>query len=490
MHVMQSMLCRVQRVKSIYDMENKLDLLDKTKSPNRIVWALAWPTIVEQLLMTVVTYIDAAMVGSVGVNATAAVAVNTTVIWLLQGLMSGLAVGASVLAAKKIGEREMSQAQDILTQSIIAMLVLGAATLLIGELILAENLPRWMGAETELLAPAEQYMRIVALSFPFQVLLAVGCAIIRGAGDTRRPMIYNIVSNVVNIVGNFFFIYETRNVTIFGWTIKIWGAGMGVGGAALGTLAAFFVAGMMTLRHLMNPKSSFHISENPSFKPDADIITQIVKLGLPTAFERITLSAGQMVITALATGMGSIMLAAHQLATTAESICYMPCYGFSVAATTLVAQAIGADEKEMARTYSEVCIRYGVLTMVVSAVLMYIFAPKMIWLFIRDAAVISVGAAMLRIEAFAEPCVAVTNVICGALKGGGDTKWPFYISIIGMWIVRLSMAVVAIKFFGAGLEGIWIPMAIDWTVRMLICIYRYKGGKWLNTWDSREKTDD
>lgn len=138
---MQSMLCRVQRVKSIYEMENKLDLLDKTKSPNRIVWALAWPTIVEQLLMTVVTYIDAAMVGSVGVNATAAVAVNTTVIWLLQGLMSGLAVGASVLAAKKIGEREMSQAQDILTQSIIAMLVLGAATLLIGELILAENLP-------------------------------------------------------------------------------------------------------------------------------------------------------------------------------------------------------------------------------------------------------------------------------------------------------------------------------------------------------------
>ena len=477
-------------MKSIYDMDNKLDLLDKTKSPNRIVWALAWPTIVEQLLMTVVIYVDAAMVGSAGVNATAAVAVNTTVIWLLQGLMSGLAVGASVLVGRKIGERKMTEAQDILTQSLLAMMVLGIVTMLIGELVLAQNLPRWMGAEQDLLAPAEQYMRIVALSFPFQVMLAVGCAIIRGAGDTRRPMIYNIVSNVVNIVGNYFFIYETRNVTIFRWTFKIWGAGMGVGGAAIGTLLAFLAAGMMTLWHLINRKSSFHMGDRPSFRPDGRIMRQIVKLGLPTAFERITLSAGQMVITALATGMGSVMLAAHQLATTAESICYMPCYGFSVAATTLVAQAIGADEKKLAKTYSLVCIRYGVLAMVASAVLMYIFAPKMIWLFIRDAAVISVGAAMLRIEAFAEPCVAVTNVICGALKGGGDTRWPFYISIIGMWIVRLSMAVAAIKIFGAGLEGIWVPMAIDWAVRMIICIYRYKGGKWMDTWDNIKETDN
>ncbi len=144
-------------MKSIYDMDNKLDLLDKTKSPNRIVWALAWPTIVEQLLMTVVIYVDAAMVGSVGVNATAAVAVNTTVIWLLQGLMSGLAVGASVLVGRKIGERKMTEAQDILTQSLLAMMVLGIVTMLIGELVLAQNLPRWMGAEQDLLARSEEH---------------------------------------------------------------------------------------------------------------------------------------------------------------------------------------------------------------------------------------------------------------------------------------------------------------------------------------------
>lgn len=467
--------------------KKELDLLDKTKSPNKIVWALAWPTIVEQLLLTVVTYVDAAMVGSVGVNATAAIAVNTSVIWLIQGLMAGLGVGASVLVATKIGERKLEQAQAILMQSILAMILLGGAVMLIGELILAHNLPRWMGAEEVLLAPAEQYMRIVAAAFPFQVLLAVGCAIIRGAGDTRTPMFYNILSNIVNIIGNFFFIYETRTVTLLGFSLKIWGAGMGVGGAALGTALAFFISGLLTLRHLLSRKSIVHVSGAKSLKPDKEILGQIVRLGLPAAFERVTLSSGQMVITALVTGMGSSVLAAHQLATTAESICYMPCFGFSVAATTLVAQSIGAGEKEMAKNYAGICIHYGIGIMIISAVLMFLFAPQMIWLFIRDTAVISLGAAMLRIEAFAEPFVAVTNVICGVLKGGGDTRWPFYISLIGMWIVRLTLAVVAIKVFGVGLAGIWIPMAIDWTVRMLICLRRYKGEKWLYIWDEQHK---
>lgn len=469
------------------EQKKELDLLDKTRSPNQIVWALAWPTIVEQLLMTVVTYVDAAMVGSVGVNATAAIAVNTSMIWLIQGLMTGLGVGASVLVATKIGEKKLEQAQAILMQSILAMIILGIAVMLAGELILAPNLPRWMGAEEALLAPAEQYMRIVAAAFPFQVLLAVGCAIIRGAGDTRTPMFYNILSNVVNIIGNFLFIYEPRTIHIFGFSLKIWGAGMGVGGAALGTAAAFFISGMLTLRHLLSRKSIVSVPGGKSLRPDSVILKQIVRLGLPAAFERVTLSSGQMVITALVTGMGSSVLAAHQLATTAESICYMPCFGFSVAATTLVAQSIGAGEKEMAKNYAGICIRYGIGIMLISAVLMFTFAPQMIWLFIRDTAVISLGAAMLRIEAFAEPFVAVTNVICGVLKGGGDTRWPFYISIIGMWVVRLTLALIAIRGFGMGLAGIWVPMAIDWTVRMLICLWRYKGEKWLHIWEKEHQ---
>jgi putative MATE family efflux protein len=471
-------------------MKSELDLLDKSISSRRKVWMLAWPTIVEQLLMTVVTYVDAAMVGSVGVNATAAIAVNTSVIWLLQGLMAGLGVGSSVLVAKKIGEGQEEQARDILRQSVVGMVILGLFLVLIGQLVLAHNLPRWMNAEEVLRGPAEQYMRIVSTAFLFQVILAVGGAIIRGAGDTRTPMRYNILNNIVNIIGNFLFIYPTRTVSLFGRTLTVWGADMGVGGAALGTAISFTVAGLLTLHHLFSKKSRISISvKGPlleNFRPNRDILEQIVRLGLPAAFERMTLSSGQIVITALVTGMGSTILAAHQLATTAESICYMPVYGFNVASTTLVAQSLGAGEKKMAKEYASACIRYGLAIMVVCATLMFAFAPKMIWLFIKDSAVIALGAAMLRIEAFAEPCVAVANVASGILRGAGDTRWPFYISLIGMWLVRLSLALILIKGFGVGLVGIWIPMAIDWTVRMLISLWRLRGDQWLNLWELRQ----
>ena len=464
-------------------MSKQIDLLDKSISPRKIVWTLAWPAVVEQMLMTIVTYVDAAMVGSAGVTATAAVGVNTSVIWMLQGLMAGLGVGASVLVAKKIGEGNAEEAKAFLRQAIVAMTCLGLILTLIGQLILTPYLAKWMGAEENLIAPAQMYMRIVSAAFLFQVFLGVGGSIIRGTGDTRSPMVYNVISNVVNLIGNFLFIYPTRTISVLGLEFTMWGAGMGVGGAALGTSLAFIVAGSITMFHLFSRRRPFSVSLKEDFRPNRDHLDQMIRLALPSTFERVTLSAGQMLITALVTGMGSSVLAAHQLANTAESICYMPVFGFNVAVTTLVAQALGAGEKQMAKEYGNLCLKYGFLIMIGCAIAMYAMAPQMIALFIDDAAVIATGAAMLRIEALAEPALAIATVAPGILRGAGDTKWPFYISIIGMWMVRMTLAVFCIKVLGMGLEGIWIPMALDWFTRAIISMWRIRGGKWLNIWD-------
>jgi len=471
-------------------MSRELNILDKTISPRRMVWMLAWPTVVEQLLMSVVTYVDAAMVGSAGVNATAAIAVNTSFIWLINGLVAGLGVGASVLVAKKIGERNLEEARDILRQAILAMLVMGLFLSLLGQLVLAPYLATWMGAEEVLIEPAGAYMRVISLAFAFQVFLGVGGAIIRGTGDTRTPMIYNILNNVFNVVGNFLFIYPTRTISLLGLEFTMWGAGLGSTGAAIGTALAFAISGSLTMMRLFSRKSMVGISLKDSFRLDRQWMGQIIGLGIPSAFERVTLSAGQLVITSLATGMGSSVLAAHQLANTAESICYMPAFGFNVAVTTLVAQSLGAGEKKMARDFAWTCIKYSVAIMIGCASLMYIFAPQMIGFFIKDAAVISLGSSMLRIIAFAEPCVAIATVVPGILKGAGDTRWPFYISIIGMWCVRLTLAMIMIKGFGAGLEGIWIPMSIDWTVRTLIGLWLVRGGKWMDLWDRKNENKE
>ena len=466
-------------------MSRELNILDKSISPRKMVWMLAWPTVVEQLLMSVVTYVDAAMVGSIGVNATAAIAVNTSVVWLINGLISGLGVGASVLVAKKIGERKLKQAKEILRQAILAMLALGLFLSLMGQLVLAPYLAKWMGAEEALLQPAGDYMRVISMAFAFQVFLGVGGAIIRGSGDTRTPMFYNILNNIINVAGNFLFIYPTRTISILGAEFTMWGAGMGSTGAAVGTAIAFAVSGSLVMIRLFSKKSIVGISLKDSFRLRKKWMKQIISLSIPSTFERVTMSSGQLVITSLVTGMGSSILAAHQLANTAESICYMPAFAFNVAATTLVAQSLGAGEKNMAKDFGWLCIRYSIGVMILCATLMFIFAPQMIGFFIRDAAVIDLGSRMLRIIAFAEPCVAIATVAPGILRGAGDMRWPFLISIIGMWVVRLSLAMFMIKVMGMGLLGIWIPMFIDWCVRAMIAIWLIRGGKWLHLWDSR-----
>ena len=139
----------------------------------------------------------------------------------------------------------------------------------------------------------------------------------------------------------------------------------------------------------------------------------------------------------------------------------------------------------MAKDFAWLCIRYSIAVMILCATLMFIFAPQMIGFFIKDAAVIDLGSRMLRIIAFAEPCVALATVAPGILRGAGDMRWPFFISIIGMWVVRLSLAMFMIKVMGMGLLGIWIPMFIDWCVRAMIGFWLIRGGKWLHLWDSR-----
>ncbi|MBQ9961144.1 MAG: MATE family efflux transporter [Firmicutes bacterium] len=460
-------------------MSSQVNVLDKSIPPGRIVFLLAWPAIVEQLLQTLVTYVDAAMVGSVGVDATAAVAVGTSFIWLLIGIMNGVGVGYSVMVGQSIGEGNLLKAKKIIRQSVLVMVISGTFLIIITELIIAPNLARWMGAEESIHQDVQNYISIIGWTMIFEVFIIVAGAIIRGSGDTRTPMIYNVVNNIANIVFNFIFIYPVREVSIGDVTFEVWGMGLGVSGAAVGTALASALSGTLMFLTLFLSKSNVRISLKDDYRFSKSINGEMVSLAVPVAFERVIHQSGQMMVTALATGLGNVALAAHQLANTAESMCFLPTFGFSVASMTLVAQSIGAGDKELAKTYAKLSIKYGVLIMLVTASLLFIFAPQLMGLLIKDSAVIGLGALVLRIQAFAEPCLAITNISSGIFKGTGDTKWPFYIAVIGMWVVRIIPAVILIKIFNVGLVGIWIPMGLDWLARASISLYRFKGDKWL-----------
>lgn len=466
-------------------MSKPINLLDRSLPAWKVILMLAWPTIVEQLLHTAVNYVDTAMVGSIGAdatNATAAIGINTSTIWLIMGVMNAVGVGFSVIVGRRIGEGKPEEAKAAIRQAVLCVVVVGLMLTAVVQLIVAPNLARWMGADEAVRPMAQTYMHIIGSVYLFNTALVVCSSILRCSGDTKTPMVFNIMTNVLNVVLNFFLIYPTRPIHILGVTVTMPGAGLGVAGAAAATAAATAFSGICMFRALFRHDSPVGISLRDSFRFDGAIIRQAVKLGVPAGLERATISCGQLVMTALISGCGTVALSANQLANTGESLCYMPVFGFSVAATTLVSQSLGAGDKELAFRYGQWCTRLSVGVMLVTSAAMFLFAPQIMDLFIDDPAVIKLGAQMLRIEAFAEPLLAIGTVAGGIFRGAGDTRWPFYISIVGMWVVRVSMALILIKVFHWGLAAVWVAMAFDWLARTVISLVRFYRKKWMSAW--------
>ncbi len=443
---------------------------------------LAWPVILDQSFHTMVQYVDSAMVGSLGAVATAAVAANSSTIWLVNGMMYAFGAAFAVLAARQIGAKNSAAVHHTVRQSLLAIVGL---SLLVATVMLqiAPRLPYWIGVEAIVAPEAATYMWYIALAYPFMILFMFMGNLIRSSGDTRTPLISNIITNVANIAGNFFLIFPTRSMTLFGIDITMPGAGLGVKGAAIGTAGATVLSALILFGVLICKDSPLKTPfRGVSWRIDWKLMRQVFRLGTPLAMERATLSIGQIVLTILVTRIGTVSLAAHHLAITAESITYMPVSGFSMAATTLVAQSLGAQKRDMALDFAHRCLRWGIMLMTGTGILMYLFSMQLMSFFTNDIAVIELGSRVLRIEAFAQPFFATSIVIGGILRGAGDTKWPFFNSLIGMWIVRLLPASVLILGFGFGLEAAWICMVADLVVRGMLNYFRYKRGPWIDAW--------
>jgi len=456
-------------------------LLDSNRRPSATIWMLAWPAIIDQLFQTAVQYVDSAMVGSLGAVATAAIASNSSTIWLVNGMMYALGTSFAVLAARNIGSGNEDEVKKIVRHVLMSIGILGV-TMAVMLLLIGRHLPYWIGVEAKVVPGAITYMRYIAISFPFTITYIFLANLIRSSGDTRSPMICNITANIANVIGNFLLIFPSRTIVLLGLEIPMWGAGLGVQGAAISTAISNLLAGSMILMVILFKQSQVKVDWKGSWKPDATLFRQVCKLASPLALERATISFGQITLTILVTSVGTTALAAHHLAITAESITFMPVSGFSIAAMTLVAQSLGASRKEQAVSFARKCLLFGVLLMSFTGMLMFIFAKPLMSFFTGDSAVIDLGARVLRIEAFAEPFFALAIVGSGVLRGAGDTRWPFIYSSIGMWVVRLLPAAILINVFGFGLEAAWSCMVADLFVRGLLIFRRFLKGKWIDSW--------
>lgn len=447
------------------------------KKADRQVLRLAWPCILENLTVIMISFIDAAMIGVLGPAATAAVGVNASPSWLLSGLVQALGVGGTALVARLVGagdKKEAGRVSGLVLRMAFLLSLFITALMLLG----APAVPIIMNADPSIRQEAVAYMRFLALGFvPNYTGIAAG-ALIRGAGDTKTPMISGFLSNGLNVVLNFLLIYEPRQITVLGLSFPMWGAGLGVRGAAAASALAMGAAGIFLLLSLLRKKSVLRVQWAARW--DGQVVRRVLRVAYPAALERAAINLGQMMFARMVASAGVAAFAAHNQSIQVESLGYMPAYGFSAAATTLVGQRLGAGRPEEAREYGGRAIWLCLLLLTAVGAFMFAFAPFLISLLTQDGQVRQIGAMLIRICAFEQPFNAISIVAAGALRGAGDTRVPFYYALATMWGVRILFAWLLGTVLGFGVAGFWWAMVADLGVRSLLLALRFRQGAWVH----------
>lgn len=443
-----------------------------------LIVQLSIPSILAQLTTIVMFYIDASMVGSLGARASASIGIVESTTWLFGGLTSAAALGFSVQAAHFIGANDFVKARQVFRQGLMAT---GLLTIILTSICvaIAGPLPRWLGGGADIQADASSYFTIYCLSLPVYQIGILSSSMLKCSGNMRIPSLMSILMCVLDVVFNYFLIYETHSVSLFGTEITMPGVGMGVPGAALGTALAYIVTGVMLIwfATVKSPELSLK-QEKWTFVPMWNYLRNAAKVSLPMGAQYMMMSGAQIVSTMIVAPLGNIAIAANTLAITAESLCYMPGYGIGDAATTLVGQSIGAGRRRLARSFAYRTVFMGMGVMAFMGTVMYIFAPEMISIMTPDEQVRLLGSQSLRIEAFAEPMFAAAIVTYSVCLGAGDTLVPACMNLASMWLVRLTLAAYLAPIYG--LRGVWTAMAIELSFRGAIFLVRLFRGKWLN----------
>ena len=447
-------------------------MMSRNEKFNLII-QLSIPSILAQVTTVLMFYIDAGMVGSLGAEPSAAIGLVEPATWLIFSLVSAVTMGFSVQVAHFIGANDFPKARAVMRHGYVFGLCFSLLMLLIAFLI-GPRLPIWLGGGTDIQHDAMVYFLIFSCITPFHLIEYMSGAMLKVAGDMRRPSMMAILMCVLDVIFNYFLIFPTRTISLSGIELTMPGFGAGVAGAALGSLLAFVCIAL--------PLAYYAIFRSPILAWKQDIerfswrwqyIWNALKISAPMGLQYLLMNGAQLVSTMIVAPLGNVAIAAHSFAITAESLCYMPGYGISEAATTLVGQSVGADRRDLHRSFAWMTVFLGMIVMAFMGVVMYIFAPEMIGLLSPVTAIQDLGTSVLRIEAFAEPFFAAAIVAYSVCVGAGDTLKPSMINLGSMWLIRLTLAYCLASQYG--LRGVWFAMAVELSLRgMMFIFYLFK----------------
>ncbi len=416
-------------------------------SLRRRVFALAWPVIGENVLETLLGIVDTLLVAALGTAAIAGVGSAQQIMFFLLAALSGLSVGSSILVAQAVGAREPGHASRLARQSLLWSVILSVPLALVG-LDLASPIIGIFGMAPEVARIGADYLRVTMGTVVVLVALVIGSGALRGAGDSRTPMMVTAIANVVNVVLAYGLIYGHFGLPA-----------LGAVGSAWATFLARSLALLLLLRALWTGRNGVSIAGRGGWRPAWSVARQVLSLGIPASVEQILMSTAFLVLTILVAHLGTDTLAAQRISMSALSFSFLPGVGFSIAATALVGQSIGARRPGDAAGVAKVATTWAVIWMSSIGVLILVLATPIMRLFTSDPSVVRIGATALRVVALTQPAWGIGMVQSGSLRGTGDTRFPLIIGTMGIWSAVL-LAWLALTFVGGGLPVVWAAFLV------------------------------
>ncbi|MBE6898479.1 MAG: MATE family efflux transporter [Ruminococcaceae bacterium] len=440
-----------------------------------VIMALAWPTIVEQVMQTAVQYIDTAMVGSLGTQATAAVGATSTFGWMVFSTISALSVGFLSFIAQACGANDREAAKKAVSQAVLITLVGGILVTFVTT-SLSGIVPKLMQVDPDIQELASTYFFILYLPMLPRTASTIFGTLLRAAGDTKTPMKVGILVNIINIVGNLLLIFPSREIVLGSLAFTLPGAGLGVVGAAIASALAFTWGGIhITYALWKHPMVS---PRGCNLRPDMTILKPCIKIAIPNMFQRFGTSLGFVAFASMINSIGEVATAAHTIANTVESAFYIPGYGMQTAASTLAGNAYGARDNERLKKLAAMFIPVEIILMIVSGGALFVAAPSLMKIFSSNPEVIELGATVLRMVAVSEPFYGFSIIIEGMMLGLGKTKEPFVYNVLGMWCVRIIGTFICTQLLGMGLVSAWACMIGHNLLIFALYMVSYIRGTW------------
>jgi len=437
------------------------------KTVRHAVTHLAWPVMLQHLLMSVMFLSDTIMLGWYSQSALAAVGLSGPITMMIRLTLMCIPISATAMVARSVGEQNGLKTSTNAVTALTIGIILGGIISLVGAAVAGNIVAIFTEPSSALYKEAVTYLSITLSAFVMNYIFFIATAILRGAGDTRTPLMVTIFANLLNIIGDYILIYG-----------KLGFPEMGVRGAAISTFGSSVIEGLILLYFLFSKKSAVRLSIRSFWLVNKATLKTLLQIALPAALEPMITHLGSLLFLKIVSGLGQASLATHHVILRIESLSFMPGMGLSVATAALVGQYLGAKRTDLANLTCRQSIRFALVIMGFLGLAFLTFPSHIISVFTGDSEVRALGILCLMIAAIEQPFLGYAMIHLGTFRGAGDTKIPLFINFIGVWLIRLPLAFLFANVFHWGLAGAWLTMPIDWMIRAVIYNIIYKTGRW------------